>query len=846
MLQQDILFADRYRLIKRIGRGGFAEVWLAEDTLADLQVAIKIYDGMDEDGLKIFVKEINKVYHLNHTNLLKPQYVAAWNNMPYLVMTYCSAGSLEKKIGQITEQEAWKILHDVASGLAYLHSNNIIHQDIKPANILQDDMGNYVIIDFGISTLARDTLRKSTFRGNTFAGTLAYMGPERFRAQPAPTKASDIWSLGAMVYELLEGTTPFPPDFGGSMLNAGAAIPAINTPVSENLKQTIYKMLSKETWDRPTAATLVHWASNPSAINPKPLRATQPQVLQTPQLSNVQDLKENRKMLRVLGVILLCVIVGIIVFINIDSPYGSKELTPIADQAYNAPKTFHNNHEYIDLGLSVNWATCNVGASTPEKYGDYFAWGETLPKTNYTIANYKYSNNPTTLPLSADAAHVNWGGNWRIPTKSEQDELRSSCFWKWTTMNGIKGCKVTSKKNGNSIFLPAAGLCHDSLYVLAATDGIYWSSSLYTDYLGYANYMSFASNDVNWNCSNRYWGRSVRPVCQGVQPDNTSTTFTSTMNAAVDQNKVKQLLANLCKNSSRGGNYAALENYYTETISPYVNTDTQRKRSEIASTTKKFVESYPEYTVSAPYNFQFVNTTFPLTVKCDVDVTWAMKDGAKKLAKIQKTLYITSDYKVSGFTDKEFERKTIKKPTTQINTHQLQSNNHKYVDLGLSVKWATCNVGATKPEECGDYFAWGELEPKNNYRVDTYLYKDNPYVLQASNDIAYIDWGCKWRMPTIDEMIELRQKCTWTWTILNGIKGYKVTSMSNNNSIFLPASGHRSGTVLNYVGGEGYYWSSSIDRSNPRYADGWFISSENTFRNRMGRSYGLTIRPVCP
>ena len=231
-IKSDILFADRYRLIKRIGRGGFAEVWLAEDTLAGLQVAIKIYDGMDDDGLKIFVKEINKVYHLNHTNLLKPQYVAVWKNMPYLVMNYCSAGSCEKKIGKITEQEVWKILHDVALGLAFLHSNNIIHQDIKPANILQDDMGNYVIIDFGISTLARDTLRKSTLMGNTSAGTLAYMGPERFSKDSAPIFASDIWSLGAMLFELLEGKTPFPADFGGGMQKAGAELPDISANAS--------------------------------------------------------------------------------------------------------------------------------------------------------------------------------------------------------------------------------------------------------------------------------------------------------------------------------------------------------------------------------------------------------------------------------------------------------------------------------------------------------------------------------------------------------------------------------------------------------------------------------------
>ena len=92
------------------------------------------------------------------------------------------------------------------------------------------------------------------------------MGPERFTTQPAPTKASDIWSFGAMLFELLEGTTPFPPGLGGSMQNKDAAIPTIKAPVSDKLKQTIYKMLSKETWDRPTATTLIEWANNPSEI----------------------------------------------------------------------------------------------------------------------------------------------------------------------------------------------------------------------------------------------------------------------------------------------------------------------------------------------------------------------------------------------------------------------------------------------------------------------------------------------------------------------------------------------------------------------------------------------------
>lgn len=268
MLQENTLFANRYQLIKLLGRGGFSEVWLAKDNWTHLQIAIKVYapgQGMDQDGLQDFCGELASVYDLNHSNLLKPQHVDTWQNMPYLIMAYCPAGSCVKRVGKMTEAELWKLIHDVAAGLAYLHEKDVIHQDIKPDNILVDTEGNYLITDFGISTRARSTLRKSVIGGNTSGGTTAYMGPERFSRQPAPTKASDIWSFGAMVFELLEGVVPFG-ELGGGLQKGGAEIPFINASVSHALKFTIFKMLSKETWDRPTASTLVEWANNPSTI----------------------------------------------------------------------------------------------------------------------------------------------------------------------------------------------------------------------------------------------------------------------------------------------------------------------------------------------------------------------------------------------------------------------------------------------------------------------------------------------------------------------------------------------------------------------------------------------------
>lgn len=250
---------NRYYLEKLLGRGGFSEVWLAQDNLTHQQIAFKVYvpgTGLDDEGLQTFSEEFARVSNLHHQNLLTSQHVDAWKGMPYLTMSYCAQGSLVKKIGKMSEPEIRKVLHDVASGLAYLHAHDVIHQDIKPDNILLDDAGNYVITDFGISTRTRSTLRKSVAASSSHSGgTIAYMGPERFGKEPAPVKASDIWSLGAMLYELMTGDTPFG-EHGGLIQKSGAEIPTIQGNWSDDLKQCVEQMLASNPWNRPTAADL--------------------------------------------------------------------------------------------------------------------------------------------------------------------------------------------------------------------------------------------------------------------------------------------------------------------------------------------------------------------------------------------------------------------------------------------------------------------------------------------------------------------------------------------------------------------------------------------------------------
>ena len=417
-------------------------------------------------------------------------------------------------------------------------------------------------------------------------------------------------------------------------------------------------------------------------------------------------------------------------------------------------------HEYVDMGGGcLLWATCNVGADNPWDYGEYFAWGETSSKadynwgtylwmednqssweriTKYTIADNlkdgtKWYDGDTFIGdgytsfaddnYADDAARANWGGNWRIPTDADWTWLRTNCTWEWTgdflgDGSNKAGIIMTSKINGNQIFLPAAGYRSSAGLNNEGSDGYYWSSSLYK-ISSSARGVYFDSGGVHRGFNYRYMGRSVRPV---------------------------------------------------------------------------------------------------------------------------------------------------------------QFREHEYVDLGLpsGLKWATCNVGATKPEEFGDYYAWGETETYyssldpltwkvgmedgyawSNYQFGTsdegpfskYNATDKLTTLETGpngDDVASKVLGGSWRMPTHDEWWELMNYCTWEWkTTADGYdcNGYLV--FGNGNSIFLPAAGQFQGDQFSGSGSAGRYWTSSMTEvSMYRNADQAKIALDETAIVLANRCYGLSIRAV--
>ena len=259
-LVEGSIIAEHYRLLRQLGHGSFGDVWLAHNMLADIDVAIKFYGILDEKGIEDFRNEFKIAYRLRHPNLLNINHFDVYENCPYLVMPYCANGSVNRQIGKMPEHEIWKFILDVSGGLAFLHSQQppVVHQDIKPDNILVTSDGRYVISDFGISRTFRTKMSRTN--NSSSSGTIAYMGPERFSEKPMVVLASDIWAFGMTLYEVMTGDVLWE-GMGGCVQLNGARIPAISGRFSPELAKLVTCCLAAETWNRPTATQINEYAT---------------------------------------------------------------------------------------------------------------------------------------------------------------------------------------------------------------------------------------------------------------------------------------------------------------------------------------------------------------------------------------------------------------------------------------------------------------------------------------------------------------------------------------------------------------------------------------------------------
>lgn len=283
-LQQGYTFDSRYRLLRKLGEGGYSEVWLVEDTSVGMEQVLKIFlpsAQLDEAAVNLFREEFKLVYNINHPNLLKYSYFGVCVDYPYLLMPYYDRGSAESMIGKISESAAWRYLRDVASGLACLHTQRpaIIHQDIKPANVLLGSDGNFIITDFGISANIHSLFLGG--RNGSVQGTRPYMPPEKFQYNPQILAENDIWSLGASLYELLTGNLPFGSGGGANQLN-GTALPPRPGNISYNMWEVITKCLARYPEQRPTARELEYYAEKMLKPAIRPLIPTTPDPIPNP------------------------------------------------------------------------------------------------------------------------------------------------------------------------------------------------------------------------------------------------------------------------------------------------------------------------------------------------------------------------------------------------------------------------------------------------------------------------------------------------------------------------------------------------------------------------------------
>ena len=482
-------------------------------------------------------------------------------------------------------------------------------------------------------------------------------------------------------------------------------------------------------------------------------------------------------------------------------------------------------HDYVDLGLpsGILWATCNVGATVPEGLGDAFAWGETSAKDDYSWGSYAYcegsdstltkycsvstqgySDYTDALPsleAADDAAAVRWGDDWRTPSQTEWQELIYNCAWEWTTLNGVEGFTVTSKANGNTLFLPAAGRHSGADGYGEGSHGFYWSATLYNTHPELAWCCVIASHEQNRRLTyyERSAGNSVRPV------RGTSLIYVSTLT-----------LSDVALTLPEGGT-ATL----TVTASPidardksvtWSSSDTSVAAVDNNGTVTAGTAGSATITVTA-------NDGSGVTATCEVNVVQSI-DGYEYVDLGLPSGLLWATYNVGATSPEGCGSYFAWGETT---------SKSRYV-------WATyqyCNGSDDTQTKYCNKENWGDGG-----------YTDALTTLEAGDDAAAVNWGGRWRMPTKDEWQELIDKCTWTWTSQRGVPGYKVTSKANGNALFLPAVGHRD-DASDDDGEIGYYWSSTLYLSYPYAAYYCYLASARHNATSRGYRYaGQSVRAV--
>ena len=567
-------------------------------------------------------------------------------------------------------------------------------------------------------------------------------------------------------------------------------------------------------------------------------------------------------------------------------------------------------HEYVDLGLPSGtlWATCNVGATSKEQYGTYYAWGETSPKSKYSWSNYQHANGSyktcqdigvNISDTQYDAAKIEWGDNWRMPTKDEINELVTQCTWTAATVNSVKGYTVKGP-SGNTIFLPFAGCSYDGTTYGKGSYTYYWSSEVSgTATSSTVNVLYLKSgSQTKITTIQRRTGAVIRPVknIETIVPPTSDETLSIEL---VDLGlSVKWTNMNLGGDSpqSMGAYYSwgetSPKSKYAWSNYKYANgtkTTVQDIGSNISATeydaafkydeldgiclptteqweelitkctwTATIVEGVNGFTVTGPSSksiflplagWSYEGNNYSINSGA---YYWSANNDASAAYKAQVIKLTTSDQSMTSIQRRtgiairavEYKEDPAVEPPTE--TMAL-------VDLGLSIKWTNMNLGGESPQSMGAYYSWGETSPKSKYAWSNYKYANGTKttVQDIGSNISATEYDAAFKydeldgicLPTTEQWEELITKCTWTATIVEGVNGFTVTGPSSK-SIFLPLAGW-SYEGNNYsINSGAYYWSANNDASAAYKAQVIKLTTSDQSMTSIQRRTGIAIRAV--
>ena len=843
------LQGGKYRIVRFIGSGGFGCTYEAEHTELKEKVAIKEFFVKDfcnrdeetssitvgteskkplvEKLLNKFKDEARSLYRLRHPGIVSVSDVFEENGTAYYVMDYIEGHSLQdivKAEGRLTEERSLKYIREVSEALSYVHSHNRLHLDIKPGNIMIDGNDNAILIDFGASKQYDEASGENT---STLMGrTPGYAPPEQMSNKVGKfLPATDIYALGATLYKCLSGETP--PD--STDLISGEELVPLPSTVHDSTRRAV------------SAAMELNKGRRPQSV--KEFLA----ILDGPSERGVGQEAEEKTEYAASGT----------------SGHTGGETT---ETEYPSQSSESAGHASVDLGLSVRWATCNLGAQAPSEHGDYYSWGETAPKMSYGEYDSMTSGKDigdVSGDKGHDAAREKLGGDWRLPTEKEMEELETRCRWHSTSREGVVGYVVTGP-SGSSIFLPSSGLRIGDSVEGRGTVCSYWSSTPSESDKKSAYCLTYSKNNVG-HVRYRYHGLPIRPV---IGDGNTSVGGADTGDLESLKQVRQELKATIARIFTRTWKWLVLAVFVLAGVvvgflsfrscsgSGGTSSAGMRDSTEVVGMADDSLEAEKAKADSIKRREFFMHKRdsirrleAELRARGEAARIEAEKSAAE-LKRMQDSIE-KADRERAAFEERKRIEQAQKEEAEQklkeaARSRRGEENGHEWIDIGLSVKWATCNVGAASPSDYGQYYAWGETATKSRYnQVNS---KTTGLDIDDINgerryDAASYNWGGSWRLPTKDEMKELVEKCRWEWTTQSGHTGYSVTG-PNGASIFLPTAGWRDGTSRYGAGGSGRYWTSSPYGSSTDYSFTLVFSSGRFYVDWYSRYYGFSVRPV--